>query len=167
MAITFVDLDPGTREVLSAYYPTCPPFDLALPHRVYTLAVDDIRRAVWRPIGPIAVRVMEVVDDHAVGACEVSAGLDGTPSLTHRTVDSPYLQGTFDALGNLERAATVRDAEFRLLRVPFLPLVAGWLYDRSGDGADLLAPIAPTPQGLPSVTIWTPAELIAALSALV
>lgn len=165
--ITFASLDEGTRNVLAASYPTCLPFDLALPHSVYTLAVDDIRRAVWRPIGPIAVRLMEVVGDCAVGACEVSAGPDGTPSVTHRTVESPYLQGTFEALASLENAIGNRETEFRLLRVPFLPLVAAWLYDRGGTEGDLLAPIAPMPDALTRMAIWTPAELIAALATLV
>lgn len=167
MPIKFATPDEPTRNVLLSHYLDTLPIDLALPHYVYTLAVDDIRRAVWRPIGPIAIRLMEMVEDQAVGACEISAGPDGTPQLTHRMVESPYLSGTLEALSKLERAEDSLDAEFRLLRIPFLPLVAGWLHDRGGTGTDLLAPIAPMPLPLSQVPLWTPCDLIATLATMV
>lgn len=165
MSIKFAALDEPTRNVLVTHYLDTLPIDLALPHDVYTLAVDDIRRGVWRPIGPIAIRIMEMAEDEAIGACEISAGPDGTPNLTHRMVESPYLAGTLDALSRLERMGEGMDAEFRLLRVPFLPLVAGWLHDRDGCG-DLLAPIAPMPLPLSRACLWSPEDLIAALAEL-
>jgi hypothetical protein len=166
MSIKFATLDEPTRKALVTHYLDTLPINLALPHDVYTLAVDDIRRGVWRPIGPIAIRLMEIADDEAIGACEISAGPDGTPHLTHRMVESPYLAGTLDALTRLERAGEGLDAEFRLLRVPFLPLVAGWLFDRDGRGGDLLSPISPMPLPLSRACLWSPEDLIAALAEL-
>jgi hypothetical protein len=173
MPLTFAPVDDAIRRAVeAAFSPAEPPVSgespaLALPHHVYTLAVADVRQNLWRPIGPVATRFLEVVGDRAVGAYEVSAGPDGTPQLTHRTLNSPYLMGTLEALAVAERLASGHEREFRLLRVPFLHLVAAWPHDPTCPESDRVVPILPNPLVTAVRQVWATDDLIGVLGGMV
>lgn len=165
MPLTF--LQPGSDVLaalardLSQAVPVEPKF--ALSHPIYTMAVEDVRQGLWRPIGPIGMKVLEVSGTAVVSAYEVAAGPDGMPQVSHRNVEGGYLRGAVDAVENAERVAADRTFEFRLLRVPFLHLAAVWLHDPNATGSDLILPMAPYPEPFEARKEWTPEATIATL----
>jgi len=111
---------------------------LALPHHVYTVAIADVRQSLWRPIGPIATRVLQVSAGAATNAYEVSAGPDGMPEISSTTVEGPALKATIELIEQAERVCGNRSLEFRLLRAPFLHMFVAWLHN--ADEMDVFLP---------------------------
>ena len=136
---------------------------LALPHLVYTVAIEDVRQALWRPIGPIATRILQISDGMATNAYEISAGPDGMPQINSTMVSGPDLQSTLDLIERCERLAGDRSFEFRLLRAPFLHLTFAWLHTAE---EDLFLPFGDLgPDASPVRNPWNTEELMGALQA--
>lgn len=111
---------------------------LALPHHVYTVAIADVRQNLWRPIGPIATRILQVSAGTVTNAYEISAGPDGMPEISSTTVEGPALQATIELIEQAERLCGNRSLEFRLLRAPFLHMFVAWLHGE--DDNDIFLP---------------------------
>jgi hypothetical protein len=121
--------------------------DLAAPHVVYTLNLDDIARGVGlESARPTTWRYLLVRGDRALASAEVYTQDDlGATGYAH-TNEGQFVAETMEAIEVAEELPEVADGEYelRLLRIPALYLMALWLKDQVGD-KDLLLPMRPSP----------------------
>jgi hypothetical protein len=118
---------------------------LTLAHPVYTIGLDELaeERSDFAATSPVAVRVLESVDNQLRAVFDVSGNVE--PRVAQMTASEAYLdkltRGLEQSLAFLkEQEVGVEEVELRLLRVPALNFEALWLHLDS-ENADWLVPI--------------------------
>jgi hypothetical protein len=128
---------------------------LTLPHQVYTAGLEDLAggQDLTQALRLSGWRALVEEDRQVVAAAEVPAspGAPASASINRGAL----VQSTVDALEQAERHDSVLSEPFepRLLQIPALYVTALWLH-RSGEGDDLVIPLAPTPQPLTAGEIY-------------
>ncbi len=105
---------------------------LAVPHYVFTMGLDELRRNSDLPTAPVALRVLETQNDKTQAMFELDPG--PSPQIRNLTGPGPHLELLDRGLNEVARVAAHSDqeAELRLLQVPALYVDALWLhYDNS------------------------------------
>jgi hypothetical protein len=140
-----------------------PALELALPHAVYDLRIDDLAKGCGLEAAQeTGTRHLVMCGDKAVAAAEDSLGMGGADPVDLNT--GRFAQATADAVRQLESLDAVQRGsyELRLLRIAALHLVALWL--RSDDEApDLVLVLPPAPAGVRVDVPYGPADLLALL----
>jgi hypothetical protein len=128
---------------------------LTLPHQVYTAGLEDLAggQDLTQALRLSGWRALVEEDRQVVAAAEVPAspGAPASASINRGAL----VQSTVEALEQAERHDSVLSEPFepRLLQIPALYVTALWLH-RSGEGDDLVIPLAPTPQPLTAGEIY-------------
>jgi hypothetical protein len=128
---------------------------LTLPHQVYTAGLEELAggQDLTQALRLTGWRALVEEDRQVVAAAEVPAS---TREPTGASINRGALvQSTVEALETAERHEPVTSEPFepRLLQIPALYVTALWLH-RSGEGDDLVIPLAPTPQPLTAGEIY-------------
>jgi hypothetical protein len=113
---------------------------LAVPHYVYAMGLDELRRNSELPSAPVALRVLEVHNDKTQAMFELDPGTD--PQLRNMSGPGPHLELLDRALSEVGRVAAQGegDAELRLLQIPALYVEALWLHFDNPE-RDLFVPV--------------------------
>jgi hypothetical protein len=127
------------QPALALERPESAAMNLALPHPVFNLGLDQLREARL-PETPVHLRVMEVSDDKSRAFFDVA--LDQSATVRSVAGPNPYLD-LFDRGVNelLKATGTMEmEAELRLLQVPALYVDALWLHF-DDPGRDIFFPV--------------------------
>lgn len=134
--------------------------DLATPHPVYNLGLDDL--AQRRGLGAAQQtgwRFLVTADTAIVATAEVAAGTASHAGQFSHFNSGPFVPATTETQARAEQLPEVKAGtyELRLLRVPALYVMALWLKDLRGHD-DLLLPMAPAPAPLEATHTYTAEE---------
>jgi hypothetical protein len=136
-----------------------PGADIALPHEVYAMGLDDVIGADLGKARRTGWRYLMVQGDRAVAAAVVDAP-EGKSRMRFSHVNSgPFVEETVNAVSQAEGLEAVArgDYEVRLLSIPALYVMALWLH---GIGDDLLIPMPPTNENLDAKKVYKPSDLL-------
>jgi hypothetical protein len=141
---------------------------LTLPHQVYTAGLEELAggQDLTQALRLTGWRALVEEDRQVVAAAEVPTSIrEPTGASINR---GALVQSTVEALETAERHEPVTSEPFepRLLQIPALYVTALWLH-RSGEGDDLVIPLAPTPPPLTAGEIYDGprfAEQVAAMA---
>ncbi len=130
--------------------------DIAVPHEVYTLGLNDLAKKDLHRAHKVGWRYLVVRDNQPVAAAEVSGSDERRLQFSHLNT-GPFVEETARALALAEGLGPVAKNKFevRLLTVPALYVVALWLH---GKKQDILIPMQPTNEHLIPSQPYAPAE---------
>lgn len=117
------------------------PHDLAVPHDVYTLALNDFDKGL-SGARRTALRYLVMSGSRAVAAAELESSTKATaPKLSHINQGS-LVSASLAALESAEQLPATQkdDFDLRLLQIPAIHAIALWLHGRN---SDLLIPLDP------------------------
>lgn len=135
------------------------PLELAHPHQVFNLGLDDLTAgrglAAARPVG---WRYLVHDGGNAVAAAETVPSGPGDSHVFSAFNEGGFVGSTAEAIRAAEQLPETQqgDFELRLLHVPALHVMALWLHTAKDGGGqeatpgDLLIPLAPSPVQTPA-----------------
>jgi hypothetical protein len=134
-------------------------------HPVFNLGLSELRgrAGALRSTRSTGWRYLLRQEDQLVASAETVAEQGGGARFSHFN-QGPFVASTAAALDVAESLDQTQDGEYevRLLHVPALYTMALWLH---GEGdADILIPLAPTPQGIEANRAYPADELLAVLA---
>ena len=133
--------------------------DIALPHEVYAMGLDDVVGGDLKKARRTGWRYLVLQGDRAVAAAVVDAP-EGKARMQFSHVNSgPFVEETVNAVAQAEGLEAVArgDYEVRLLNIPALYVMALWLH---GERDDLLLPMPPTNESLDAKKVYAAADLL-------
>ncbi len=136
------------------------------PHEICTMGLDALRqRPEQIDAQPTAWRYMLEIDERVVASAETAMRPNGSHEFSHLN-EGPFVMGTVRALSVAEAIGDSQDCQVRVLSVPALYFMSLWLSpaNATSSEADVLIPIAPTPQGIEANRSYTASELLGILS---
>jgi hypothetical protein len=132
---------------------------LAAPHDVYSLGLSDLAEGAFLDAATLDGRRFIVMDgDKPITSAEVA---DQDKGSGFQANEGPYVESTAAAIEHAERDPDLADNDYevRVLRIPALYVMALWLKNEQGGGADVLIPLDPTPAPLEAGRKYAPAEI--------
>ncbi len=129
------------------------PLQLAQPHQVFTLGLDDLAAgrglAAARPTG---WRYLVQDGGNAVAAAETVAAGPGDGHVFSAFNEGRFVASTAEAIQAAGESPETSqdDFEVRLLHVPALHVMALWLHGQDAAAGDLLMPLEPSPVQTPA-----------------
>ena len=131
--------------------------EVAAPHEVYTLGLEDVAHRDLGTAQKTAWRYLVVQGNRAVAAAEVNVAKGGAEMQFSHLNTGPFVEETNRAMAQAEKLEQVAGADYvvRLLTIPALYVVALWLH---GEKNDLLIPMPPTSHHLTANRVYSPAD---------
>ncbi len=133
-------------------------------HAVYDLRADEISKGGDLSTAHLTgFRYLVKLSGASVAAAEVHTGPDGEASLLANLNYGPFVEATARAFDSLSNMANTKASSYeaRFLRFAAIFLIAIWL--KEDNGADLIFPLAPAPDGIQAGRLYTADEFLTAI----
>jgi len=144
------------------------PLQLAQPHQVFTLGLDDLAAGSGLEAAkPGRWRYLVQEGDNALAAADTVASGPGRGYVFSAFNEGRFVTSTAEAIQVAQEIPEVSrgDFELRLLHVPGLHVMALWLHGVEGNASDLLVPLEPSPVETPTGQPVPAATLLQELAA--
>lgn len=139
---------------------------VAAPHQVYSASLQSVAEAEMLSSSIAKCwRYLFLIGEEVQGVIELPIDEAGSVSQFSNINRGPFLESLIEGVGFAENLERIRenDYELRVLSVPSLYLEALWLRGT----LDLLIPLAPTPNSLEPLRVYSEEQMVSALLELI